>query len=329
MNITPCIKGTGRLNLAYESEHAHRRPSVLEVIAEENPADEFGSGQQESSFGFKLSPKTEKVRYIEEDEERRRKEYNLLEVPGAKVSRAELLPYLLANIPHVDDVCTDESCPYNQWLYRDKEYPRESELSEWEEKMQTVISSRLHPSYTECVNILSESMILNPGRLHSEPPTSLPPPYSDISHSPTRLRSPTPDYTSYPIITLPKSARKKKTLLGRSTKGPAPVVKTKPSVDDSKSSSKSWSSSCSCDSGSSLSTCSSCIPVPVDPTAPHAFTIGEKGGRAPGRCRYLPRCDTACCATFSFLVFCVVGLVAVLLYLYFNTNTMQKGMIPY
>jgi hypothetical protein len=97
-------------------------------------------------------------------------------------------------------------------------------------------------------------------------------------------------------------------------------------------------STCSAASCSDASTCSSCscsscssslVEPEVDPSAPHAFTTEDYLKEKPKNSRCMPRCYGACCATCSFMIFCVVGLASLLLYLYFNTSAMREGMTTY
>ena len=68
---------------------------------------------------------------------------------------------------------------------------------------------------------------------------------------------------------------------------------------------------------------------PLDPSAPYAFTTEDYHQEKTKKKRWVPRCYGPCFATFCFMLFCVVGLAALLLYLYFNTSAMREGTTAY
>jgi len=168
----------------------------------------------------------------------------------------------------------------------------------------------------------------------SGPPTPstapLPPyPWHLYSSSPTASHS---IASSYPIVTLPRSARKnhKKSTPSSSAQScissfykkspPAPIFNMKPKFQVSSSSSS--FSSCSC--SSSCSSCDTCTDLPLDPRSPYAFTQDTRTG-SPRRKRHpcLPRCDATCCVIISFILASLLGLVTLLLYLYLFSPVME------
>jgi len=327
------------------------------------------------------------------------RDYNIWEKPTTNLSRRQLLPYLLANLHHVEEVCRDSQCPYNRWLYCDADFPGQEELSRWEEcRPQWCVDPLTDPASTGREDDVTngrcdrgESTValgapLNGAGGMSEAP-SHPAPQSDgllliadrlqrpefnLTNSPAKsnlsqfcMEGPDLSDQFYPIITLPKSARKKSKMsrLAHKSSGPLSFLCCVNSdlreshLGDKLAIGARPGSQCSCFTNStgrsssvwpdnSSSTCS-CISTPLDPTAPHAFTVKDQLGghprQPPGRAaavsakstrrgivgrQYLPRCDSSCCATFTFILFCMIGLMCLLLYLHYNTNAMTKGMAP-
>ena len=284
-------------------------------------------------IGFRLSPEPCKRPSTDPAND-----YDLFDRPGPELSRAELLPYLLDNLEHVDDVCSEPDCPYNLWLYADQEYPAQLQLSDWEKKkLQTKIQiPRVALPAPKCLSGLDPSPPATSSSESCSSPTnrsSALPPYSEtiISASQSASVSVNLEEPYYPIITLPRSKRDKSngnSYLRRSglcclplevqDKDPYAIklgsLMTEPRPE----------SSCSCSTRSSCSCCSSGIPEPEDPTAPHAFTVQD--GAAAKKKKRGKGCNTACCASLTFIVFCILGLACLLLFLYFNTNAMNEGM---
>jgi len=91
-----------------------------------------------------------------------------------------------------------------------------------------------------------------------------------------------------------------------------------PTPPQSRSLSRSSSVSCSC---SSISSCSTCINVPKDPSAPHAFTLNPNKKNKSAQ-----HCDQICLVVGSFVTIAVIFLTAILVYLALNTKVMTNGM---
>lgn len=260
------LQSDGRVNLAFENEQG-RRPAHhhLEAIEEEESDLSFNSNPgtaAETVAGFKFSPKDDRLDqagkaadHVDTDKfDDELEDYNIMDAPSSKMSRARLLPYLLDSLQHVEEVCTDPDCPYNRWLYGEEEFPSEEHLSEWEEAVnqQSLSSQSIScniPTSLESTRIPQNNSTLTNSDTSKQ--SSGPPPYTSGSYRST-----------YPIITLPKSARKQ-----RNTKSGLTDVKLP--LPDANS-----VSGCSCET-SSISSCSTCIHEPEDPTAPHAFVVQD------------------------------------------------------
>ena len=311
------------MNLAFENEQQTSRLENIEEEEEEAEAS-FGSQpeHQRTLPGLQVSPHRQEpvhdgdkypAAQETEDEavfngqssedEDDFKDYDIHQRPPAGISRARLLSKLFDKLDNMEDVCLDPDCPYNRWLYMEAHFPGEDLLVGWEEER----CDRWKEGGSTRKALPEEGARL--AEMKSAETTS------SLSHTrPEDLAAATaspytPQSISYPIITLPRSARKKE-----KKPAPSPWLDSRPS------------SACSCSShSSSHSSCSSCIPVPDNPNAPYAFTVKDRpppGNR--GR-RRLP-CDISSCATLAFMTVCLLGLVAVLLYLHFNTKAMHHGM---
>jgi len=138
--------------------------------------------------------------------------------------------------------------------------------------------------------------------------------------------------SSYPIVTLPRSARKnhKKSTPSSSAQSyisgfykkspPAPIFNMKPKFQVSSSSSS--FSSCSCTS--SCSSCDTCTDLPLDPRSPYAFTQDTRTRSPRRKCHLcLPRFDVTCCVIISFILASLLGLATLLLYLYLFSPVME------
>ena len=139
----------------------------------------------------------------------------------------------------------------------------------------------------------------------------------------------------YPIVTLPRSARKNSKASQRSSSisrtylttlykktakpktPPAPIFYMKPRFSSNSSSS---SSSCSCTS-STCSSCSSCIDIPTDSRIPFSQPSSRTRRK---RHACLPRCDVTCCVIISFILASLLGLATLVLYLYLFTPVMDE-----
>ena len=300
-------------------------------------------------------------------------DYNLVDRPWPGLSRAELVPYLLDNLDKAGDVCREPDCPYNLWLYADHRFPTKTRLADWEgrsfdpapdfsiPRVKLVGSTAASDSRAESPGLVVGDEADCSRSTASKRSTVLPS-YSEATSAASHSLSLPPfshlEDSVYPIVTLPKGKRVSLTSL-RLSSGLCciPAISTTSSrkqqeslevyaMTPSKPAPRPLSSSsCSCSThssssspSSSCSCCSSAIPEPVDPTAPHAFTVpdtrkaggqgrGQATSRRTGRWWWEGEvCTTACCVSFAFILFCVVGLACLLLYLYFNTTAMHEGM---
>eukprot|EP00088_Acartia_fossae_P023348 TRINITY_DN24384_c0_g1_i1.p1 TRINITY_DN24384_c0_g1~~TRINITY_DN24384_c0_g1_i1.p1 ORF type:complete len:399 (+),score=94.14 TRINITY_DN24384_c0_g1_i1:138-1334(+) len=359
----------GNVNLVYEDEQRERRPSNLEAIEEEGESTLSFSEEDEevvetAGGGFTVSPthgldREDEVDHLPEDEPEKDYDddededeegspsgsddedaarvessfadgYDILVPPTAAISRSRLLPHLLSKLEEVEDVCTDPTCPYNLWLYEgDAPFPDDSDLA-WFEHSRS--GDDLMKSGNSILDTSRRPGHLNPSLESTRIPHNVSNSFDQPTSSRTGSMGPPPPYTSqtsskdnssyglssstYPIITLPKSARPKSGLAGCLSPQTSSAVLRPVSA-------------CSCETSSSTTTCSTCIPEPDDPNAPHAFVVQDGKARPKRKSKYWPTCDTACCATFSFIVFCLIGLACLLLYIYFNTKVMHQGMTEY
>ena len=328
----------GNINLAYV--HEVRRPSVLEVISEGNSEDETdqtfskeSEGEiKDDSFriarvdkeltGFKMSPQLKKCLskkvsiqdgedFVLEEGNCSPPEIDIWDRPSSKISRADLLPYLLEKMDDVDDACVDENCPYNRWLYAGKEQPDESDLETWEvsnlpdfsiprpslsgfdsasfsqtrDNFSSLEGSKVSRATNSVLESTKVSQVINlNGSARSKDPflvlprtnsTSISSQDSSCSFSTIPIGSNT---STYPIITLSKTARLPEKKNTPSALCCIPTLRQKPEEEYKSYSLKELSrpsSSCSCthSSGSSCTSCSTCILEHEDPTAPHAFTV--------------------------------------------------------
>jgi hypothetical protein len=258
--------------------------------------------------------------------------YNLYVPPPPNVDPQAYEDYMLSNIQHGDDMCTDPGCPYNRWLYSQASFPAPRYVMEWEQDRTRRHFDRL------------EEIILSPSKMAA-----------NSSRSSTEAKDESGSNGSYPVVTLPKSIRHddsqvksslcclsgqksgadrnrliaeegyyqpsrlqhKQTLpppysevTGTELKSldveSLPPTLSRPSTPSSCSTCPSSKSSCSCCEGSE----------PTDPTAPHAFTTdpgrGKRAAKGPpkkkrGVAVCVPRCNIVCCASLTFMTFCVIG----------------------
>merc|ERR1719369_126957 len=160
--------------------------------------------------------------------------------------------------------------------------------------------------------------------------------HSYRSPSTLSITSPFSITSPYPIVTLPRSARKASrassisrpnfpTLFKKTAKPKTPPVpnfymKSKISSPSSNSSS---SSSCSCTSSScTCSSCSSCMDTPTNPRAPFSQDLGSRTRRKGHPC--VPRFDVTCCVIITFILASLLGLATFVLYLYLFTPLMEE-----
>lgn len=150
------------------------------------------------------------------------------------------------------------------------------------------------------------------------PSSSKPPPYpwNNVYNSPSLS-------ASYPIVTLPRSQRKKNqiqrpTVLGTFF-GKPNLTSTSISMESmlKPPPSNSSCSSCSC-SGSSCSACSSCYDIPdnIVSLAQYPFLRERILKNTRRRIRKFPKCDMTCYLITSFVLLCLVGIAATFIYFY-------------
>jgi len=300
--------------------------------------------------------------------------------PTRSVSRLSMIQKLTDEKDKLGAQCQEEECPYNKWLYRGHQFPEDKIVQHWElqdnnkkkgEKfplenfsLPRVILSKhgqqraasttsipslqnySKPDYPFAFPSSTSSVYLptfKPPESSGPPsPSTVPiPPYAPW-HIYNSSRSPsTHSITSpYPIVTLPRSARKnskvsthrsssisrpyfptfhKKTAKPKTP--PAPIFYMKPRLSGFSSNSSS-SSSCSCTS-STCSSCSSCMDIPTNSRrAPFSQDPGSRSRRKRHPC--LPRCDVTCCVIISFILASLLGLATLVLYLYLFTPVMEE-----
>eukprot|EP00088_Acartia_fossae_P030099 TRINITY_DN3106_c0_g1_i1.p1 TRINITY_DN3106_c0_g1~~TRINITY_DN3106_c0_g1_i1.p1 ORF type:complete len:378 (+),score=83.48 TRINITY_DN3106_c0_g1_i1:190-1323(+) len=332
----------------------HRHPNSLEVINEEEDTSDTRSVKSSSSS----QPPP----------------YDIYTPPKGSVDKEQFAAYMLENVEHGDDMCTDPGCPYNRWLYSGASYPTVQYVDEWEQdrtrrhfdRIEEIIMSPKstaglpRPKLSKCLEEDGGNGSIN--STHSYPVVTLPKSLRDSllehdhvessiccfgSHKKSEDASPKgpeysintssglppPPYDSLPPppprFTASHEMRNIESVCSDYTAigdggGARSVCSTCPTT----SSSASTRSSCSCCASSE----------PEDPTAPHAFTMdmrklakaqavaAKKRSKSKGVCAWVPSCNTACCATSTFIIFCLLGLTALLLYLKFHTNAMNEGM---
>ena len=281
-------------------------------------------------------------------------ELNIYMTPSPGVSR-RLMLRRLSTMKSDDQVCTDQLCPYNRWLYHGEEFPEYKLLKKWEVELRRKYPeqdqagdlqldvldprqlarllhrrSERHKSASERSPSFSFTSFQFPSirsQRHKEPPhpesestpiPSQPPPYTF-----TTFTSPSTISANYPIVTLPRSQRKERSSLFNS------LFKPSSELNISMNDSLPWktpyrppstaSSSCSC-SSSSCSSCSSCYDmerVNHVRLAQYPF-IRDSIKKNTGRSLRLsaPRCDLTCYFITSFILLCLAGVAAVFVYFY-------------
>ena len=269
-------------------------------------------------------------------------------------------------------MCSDSQCPYNQWLYEGREFPEFKLLKKWEAELRrqyeedTSVDAELSPTKLESLDPRSLArLVWARGRGHERTPSSsqrspsfsyfqfpsvrtptsasrpqLSPASSASSHLPpypwSVYDSPSTLSSSYPIVTLPRSQRRKskerKSLFSNifSTKSAdlsCPDSALKPRRPPS-------SGSCSCSSNSSCSTCSSCYDmteVPAVSISQFPFirdSIAAKAGAGTSLAmlRWLPRCDLSCYVVTSLVLLGLAATAA--LFVYFTLFASPPGYNP-
>ena len=295
---------------------------------------------------------------------------NIYIPPRSDVNRHIYAQYMLDNIKSGDDMCTDPGCPYNRWLYSEAAFPQNKFVEEWEQdrtrrhfdRLEEIIMSptKFGPSHLLHGGSSSRGTTSTEAKDDSEssyPVVTLPKSERDAaSHSNVKSSLccfgakqksfapdqyggrndvmleegsylPSPRHLDQGIPPPPYSIAAS---MGSSSVHELREIPTKSQLPPPSRSST--PSSCStCPPSSTRSSCSCCASsMPVDPTAPHAFTIeagisnrrGIRPAGAAGRpskktglVAWVPRCNTVCCASLTFMSICVIGefLVAQLL----------------
>ena len=281
--------------------------------------------------------------------------------PDGTVSRSAMLKKISRKSRNksLGEVCTDQTCPYNKWLYKSENFPSSDMLETWrEKKLPRKPELRLNPKTLPAVPPRVSSRVRSPesgfrspsfsySRFTPESPIVCSPsasrgpgaplPWNVYSSSPRSLSS------SYPIITLPRSLRqsdkKRSSIFGNvftsrnDLNTSESVIKTRPPSSRASSRSESGSSS-SCSSCSSCScSCSSSgesqeahneTHNPVLSLSKNPFLLQEK--KSPVRSRRLtPPCDLTCYVITAFTVLCLAGVFAAFLYVYVNNLTESSG----
>ena len=279
---------------------------------------------------------------------------NIYETPCRGVSR-RLMLRRLSTMKSDDQVCTDQLCPYNRWLYHGEEFPEYKLLKKWEIELRREYQEQERPGDLQ-LDVLDPRQLLrllntrserhqsaserspsfsftsfqfpsfrsqfhkessHPGS-ESTPIPRQPPPYTF-----TTFTSPSTISANYPIVTLPRSQRKERSSLFNS------LFKPSSELNITMNDSLPWktpyrppstASSCSCSSSSSCSSCSSCYDmerVNHVRLAQYPF-IRDSIKKNTGRSLRLsaPRCDLTCYFITSFILFCLAGVAAVFVYFY-------------
>lgn len=280
-------------------------------------------------------------------------ELDIYETPSRGVSR-RLMLRRLSTMKSDDQVCTDQLCPYNRWLYHGDEFPEYKLLKKWEidlrrnyqeqerpgdleldvldpRQLARLLNTRSerHQSASERSPSFSFTSFQFPSfrsQRHKEPSypgsestpiPSQPPPYTF-----TTFTSPSTISANYPIVTLPRSQRKERSSLFNSLFKPSSELNI--TMNDSLPCKTpyrppSTASSCSC-SSSSCSSCASCYDmerVNHVRLAQYPF-IRDSIKKNTGRSLRLsaPRCDLTCYFITSFILLCLTGVAAVFVYFY-------------
>ena len=268
---------------------------------------------------------------------------NFYNRPDGTVSRSAMVKKISRKSRNgsLGEVCKDENCPYNKWLYKSENFPAADTLDNFEKRLPRKPELKLNPKKLPEVPLrvssrvrTPESGFRSPSFSYSRftespflsPHSSAPLPWNIYSSSPRSLSS------SYPIITLPRSLRqsekKRSSIFGNvfssrndlDTSGS--VIKTRP--PSSSSSSRSGSSgcsscsscSCSCSSSSESEEGHNQTHNPVLSLTKNPFLQEEK---PPRRSRRLtPPCDLTCYVMIAFTLLCLAGVFAAFLYVFIN-----------
>jgi len=249
-------------------------------------------------------------------------------------------------------------CPYNEWIYKEASFPSHQTLWECSNSSVTQTQFSTNPS-TQTSSLPSTPPSprhrISPVTNFSSAPTMTlpPPPLLALPSPPSVDLGPSFLVSPYPIVTLPRISRKQRpVLVSRALSQPVGLLQLNlyrlfcqcllPSLSDLPkpahvvplscgplvppsnghprpcSLSRSSSVSCSC---SSVSSCSTCINVPKDPSTPYAFTTNPNNNSKTSK-----HCDQICFVVGCFVVVAVLALASILAYLALNTKLLTNGM---
>ena len=257
-------------------------------------------------------------------------------------------------------MCTDTNCPYNQWLYEGKQFPEYRLLKKWEtelkkqfERNNPLASPFIKPElpldpnnlarkiWSRSTPISNNSSQRSPSFSYfqftgSKSQASTPQPVTPTSQLPPYpYNSPSTLSSSYPIVTLPRSQRKKNNTLNRTSifgnifSKPSELTPSYPGYSESKPRPPSCSSSsCSCNS-SSLSSCSTCYDMEDLSLFQYPMVPQEFKRRRSRSSKYLPKCDLTCYVITSFVLLSFAGLAAVFLYFYLFAEDNQTEKVEH
>ena len=248
-------------------------------------------------------------------------------------------------------MCTDINCPYNQWLYEGKQFPEYRLLKKWETELKKQFDRNnplaspfnkpelpLDPNnlarkvWSRSTPISNNSSQRSPSFSYfqfngSKSQALGTPPITPNSQLPLYpYNSPSTLSSSYPIVTLPRSQRKRNSTLNRASIFGnifAKPSEVSPGFSESKPRPPSCSSSCSC-SSSSLSSCSSCFDMDELPIFQYPYMHQEYKRSRRKSSKYLPKCDLTCYVITSFVLLSFAGLAAVFLYFYLFADDNEK-----
>ena len=328
-----------------QAEAEHRSVDYVELSFNRDSA----SASVISELDQKLKSKRKKKDYKTTSAEQNNDD-NFYKRPDGTVSRSAMLKKISRKSRNrsLGEVCTDETCPYNKWLYKSENFPSSDALESWEKRLPRKPELRLNPKTLPEVPLRVSSRVRSPesgfrspsfsytrfteSPIVSSPSASRGPgaplPWNIYNSSPRSLSS------SYPIITLPRSLRqsekKRSSIFGNVFNSRNDLnnselgIKSRPLSNSSSSRSESGSSSCSscscsCSSSAESQEAHNQTHNPVLSLAKNPFLQLEKN---PQRSRRLtPPCDLTCYVITVFTVLCLAGVFAAFLYLYINNLT--------
>ena len=275
-------------------------------------------------------------------------DFDIFQRPTRNVRRADIIASISGKYKEgsLGKMCNDKNCPYNQWLYHGADFPEHRLLKKWERELKnfhetkeesTTSELKLNPNLltkffnrSTPVNSTSSSSqgipslsyfqfndidsYLNQNPLGTPTFNTLPPYSWKAYNSPSTVSS------SYPIVTLPRSQRKKKNInlslnlfKGDDLSTAETLSKGRPSRPPSAT-----SSSCSC-TNTSCSSCSSSYEMSdFNPFTMPEVPILQKTIEKQSRRNYslVPRCDMTCYIISSFILLSLAALASIFIYFY-------------